>query len=234
MSEQERGDKLRHNYGLIDKDYAVALATRAPESDGPIWMVNLMKYREVAAYDDGRGIEISGRQADDLYNPSKILSDIGADIMFVADVVGNHGQGDPWDRIAIVRYPTRRSFIDMQSRRDFADKHKHKAAGMERTIIIGCRPSDPSLDARQRPRPAEPRDLVMTVLGSGHKAAAGDAVTLRAEGTIIGDGRSWSHVGFSPGGHTEAETTLAGLGEAPGGRGAFVLSLRTVVDGITS
>ena len=43
--------QLKHKYGRIDKDYAMALATRAPEDDGPIYMVNLMKYHEVAQYD---------------------------------------------------------------------------------------------------------------------------------------------------------------------------------------
>jgi hypothetical protein len=40
--------KLPHKYGRIDKDYAMALATRPPEDDGPIYMVNLMKYQYVA------------------------------------------------------------------------------------------------------------------------------------------------------------------------------------------
>lgn len=102
-------NRLTHDYGQIDRDYAIGLATRDPESDGPIYMVNLMKYREVAAYDaannTGDTAPISGREADDRYNPSSILNKIGASIIFVADVVGNdRGVGD-WDRIAVVRYP---------------------------------------------------------------------------------------------------------------------------------
>ena len=31
--------KLKHKYGRIDFDYAVHLATRPPEEDGPIYMV---------------------------------------------------------------------------------------------------------------------------------------------------------------------------------------------------
>ena len=37
-------------YGQIDHDYGMKLATTAPDDDGPIWMVNLMQYREVADY----------------------------------------------------------------------------------------------------------------------------------------------------------------------------------------
>jgi hypothetical protein len=35
-------------YGTVDQEYGMKLATTPPDSDGPVWMVNLMKYREVA------------------------------------------------------------------------------------------------------------------------------------------------------------------------------------------
>ena len=51
MADGEKS-KLKHKYGRIDFDYAMHLATRPPEEDGPIYMVNLMKYHEVAQYSD--------------------------------------------------------------------------------------------------------------------------------------------------------------------------------------
>jgi hypothetical protein len=128
-------------YGAIDRDYARQLATTHAQDDGPIWMVNLMRYRERARYDDGSDAGRSGREADDAYAPFDILSDIGAEITFVADVeVQALGAGPAWDRIAVVRYPTRRSFIEMQSRPDFTQRHTHKEAGMASTIVMGCTP----------------------------------------------------------------------------------------------
>ncbi len=56
-------------YGTIDREYGMRLATTPPDDDGPVWMVNLMNYREVAEYADGRESTISGREADDLYAP---------------------------------------------------------------------------------------------------------------------------------------------------------------------
>ena len=157
--------RLKHKYGTTDKDYGIFLATRPPEEDGPIYMVNLMKYHEVAQYTEDAGVEkpISGREADDRYNPSSILGKIGATIVFVGDVVRNRAGDEDWDRIAIVRYATRKSFIDMQSRRDFADKHVHKAAGMQRTIIVCCRPEDASVDAHGRPKTDDQRHVLMVV-----------------------------------------------------------------------
>jgi len=74
---------LKHKYGTIDKEYGMFLATRPPEEDGPIYMVNLMKYHEVAQYDSEGGVDqpISGKEADDRYNPSSILNKIGANVL---------------------------------------------------------------------------------------------------------------------------------------------------------
>ncbi len=130
-------------YGEIDHDYAMRLATTPPEADGPVWMVNLMKYRDVADYADGRETDISGREADDLYTPLESLAGVGAQIVFVGEVEDQFlGDSPRWDRVAVVKYPTRRSFIEMQSRPDFQEKHVHKEAGMQETFVIGTQPID--------------------------------------------------------------------------------------------
>ena len=134
-------DSKNPRYGTVDRRYATQLATTAPQDDGPIWMVNLMKYREVADYADGRESTISGRQADDLYAPIDTLVEIGAAPVFFGDVDQQLlGDAPIWERVAVVKYPTRRSFVDMQSRPKFQESHKHKDAGMEQTIIVGCVP----------------------------------------------------------------------------------------------
>lgn len=131
------------SYGEIDTDYGMRLATTPAEQDGPIWMVNLMSYRDVAQYADGRDEVISGREADDRYAPLDVLGAIGAAPVFVAEVEDQLlGEAPRWDRVGVVRYPTRRSFVDMQSRPDFQEKHVHKEAGMEATIVAGCVPID--------------------------------------------------------------------------------------------
>lgn len=128
-------------YGQIDRQYGMRLATTPPDQDGPVWMVNLMKYREFADYGDERKASISGRQADDAYAPLETLAAIGARPVFFGDVDQQLlGEAPIWDRIAVVKYPTRRSFIDMQSRPEFQAAHQHKDAGMQQTIVIGCQP----------------------------------------------------------------------------------------------
>jgi hypothetical protein len=236
MSEAPR---LKHKYGTIDKEYGVHLATRPAEEDGPIYMVNLMKYHDVAQYTEDAGVEkpISGREADDRYNPASILAKIGATIVFVGDVVSNRSGDEDWDRIAIVRYATRKSFIEMQTRKDFGEKHVHKAAGMQRTIIICCRPEDSTLDQRGRPKSDDDRLVAMVVRRNTDRGAAFDAlpnaVNFSAEGTIIGDGRKWDTVQFvAVSSHEQLQSVASSLPNYPTGE-AFVIGVRASMDSIT-
>ena len=40
-------------YGKVNKEYGMRMFTTKPEDDGPVWMVNFMKYKEEATYSDG-------------------------------------------------------------------------------------------------------------------------------------------------------------------------------------
>jgi len=136
-------DTSSPRYGTVDREYGLRLATTPADEDGPVWMVNLMKYREVADYADGRESAISGREADDLYTPLESLAGVGAELVFAGDVDQQLlGDSPVWDRVGVVKYPTRRSFIEMQSRPDLQKQHAHKDAGMAETIVIGCQPID--------------------------------------------------------------------------------------------
>ncbi len=103
MSEHDARRTDRVRYGTIDHEYGLKLATTEPGDDGPVWMINLMKYREVAEYGDGSA-GISGREADDRYMPVESLDAVGAKIVFLADVEDVLlGDGVIWDRVAVVK-----------------------------------------------------------------------------------------------------------------------------------
>ena len=234
-------DQLKHTYGKINKEYGFSLATCPPEKDGPIYMVNLMKYHEVAQYDgtDTEAAAISGREADDKYNPASVLNKIGADMVFIGDVTANLLGNEDWDRIAVVRYATRKSFIDMQSRKDFSEKHVHKNAGMQRTVIVCCRPEDTSIDTRVRPTPSlELRTVAMIVRQTPQRDAAftalSEAVNFAAEGTIVSDGRMWDTVQFIPvQSADEVPAIAARINDAEPGT-TYVMAVRVTLDAFTS
>ena len=234
-------DQLKHTYGKINKEYGFSLATCPPEKDGPIYMVNLMKYHEVAQYDgtDTEAAAISGREADDKYNPASVLNKIGADMVFIGDVTANLLGNEDWDRIAVVRYATRKSFIEMQSRKDFSEKHVHKNAGMQRTVIVCCRPEDTSIDTRERPAPSlELRTVAMIVRQTPQRdtafASLPEAVNFAAEGTIVSDGRMWDTVQFIPvQSADEVPAIAARIADAEPGT-AYVMAVRVTLDAFTT
>ena len=135
---------LTVRYGTVDPAAIEVLGSFPPDEDGPVWMVNLMRYRDRADYADGRETELTGREADDLYAPLDTLADLGAEVVLFGEVEDQLlGDGPRWDRVAVVKYPTHRSFVEMQTRPDFQAHHVHKDAGMAATTIIACQPFAP-------------------------------------------------------------------------------------------
>lgn len=215
-------------YGTIDREYGFKLATTAPAEDGPVWMVNLMKYKDRAEYSDGRETTLSGMEADDEYSPLGPLAAVGAEVVFFADVEDQFLGAEPkWNRIAVVRYPTRASFLAMQQRDDFKKAHDHKEAGMAETIVMGSLPLEAptfvGADWADVPHPPTAEDGAYTMVHViRYHDADGAAVTpdhmqayqdvagsvavpngvridgwFSVEGTIIGDGRPWHQVRFN-------------------------------------
>ncbi|MEI8238768.1 MAG: hypothetical protein WCI22_05060 [Actinomycetota bacterium] len=213
-------------YGQVNREYGMRLATTSPEDDGPIWMVNLMSYRDKADYADGRASNVSGKEADDRYAPLGPLAAIGAEPVFFADVDTQFLNDTPkWDRVGIVKYPSRRSFIEMQNRPDFKELHAHKEAGMSSTIVAGCLPMpiplvpDDAPTWAEVPHPPtaedpyvvvvhvikfnddERRKEMATYTDHASKIAIPNGVRLagwtQVEGTILGDGREWDQIRFN-------------------------------------
>jgi hypothetical protein len=175
-------------FGTIDMNYAADLATRSPENDGPIYMVNFMKYKAVAQYRDPADAEdgLTGKDADDKYAPVDVLERIGAHVAFHGTVV-DQGCAGEWDRMGIVKYPTRRSFIDMQNRPDFQKKYVHKEAGMDYTIVMGVLPIGEHTVIPRR------GFVTFRLTAEPHGGESSDrGARLAVEGTIVGDGRVWS------------------------------------------
>ena len=189
MTVDKNGNTIR--YGRINTAMISGWLKMPPEQDGHFWALNLMKYREVADYGDGRSDAKSGREADDEYTPREALAGIGAQIVFAGEVERILvGDGTAWDRIGIVRYPSRRQFMEMQQRDDFKAKHVHKDAGMEFTIVMSTLPVEAFAGGIERHPFVELRVSAAPV-----DAASGDGV-FDVEGVIVGDERVWNQASF--------------------------------------
>jgi hypothetical protein len=162
-----------------------------------MWALNLMRYRPRAQYPNGRATDLTGWEADDLYAPYDELAAVGAAGILRAPVLHQLvGDGARWDRIAIARYPTPGAMLDMQMSPVFQERHQHKIAGMEFTIVVATfRPegaAPPPAGADQTPL------LLLQLVGDRGEPdlAAGlgaeHIATFEAENVIIGDERRYA------------------------------------------
>ena len=100
----------------------------------PIYMVNLLKFKEKAEYEDGRPTTLSGREAYQIYGGAvaELLKQFGGAAVFVADVerlmLGE--VEELWDEVAIAMYPSRQATMDMMRSDRMQEISVHRAAGL--------------------------------------------------------------------------------------------------------
>jgi uncharacterized protein (DUF1330 family) len=108
-------------------------------------MLNLLKFRERAAYQDGRDSDLTGRQAYDLYGASmqKVIEANGGQVLFGGDiaslVIGE--VDDLWDTCVLVQYPSAAAFATIVTSPEVTEIGVHRAAGLEGQLLIRLTPS---------------------------------------------------------------------------------------------
>ena len=112
----------------------------APGPDGPIFMVNLLKFKDRAEYKDGRPCDLSGRDAYMIYGRevSKLLPKFGGGAFFAGDVTFLAlGQVEElWDEIAVATYPNRKALFDMSTSPEWQAISVHREAGLKGQLNI--------------------------------------------------------------------------------------------------
>jgi uncharacterized protein (DUF1330 family) len=112
----------------------------------PITMVNLLKFRGQARYEDGNEAPCSGREAYARYKHAftETVGDVSrAHVVFSGPVqqvfIGQPGQPETdWDEVLIVRYPSRKHFLAMMADAAYREALRHRYAGLERTVLLQC------------------------------------------------------------------------------------------------
>lgn len=111
-----------------------------PGPDKPIFMVNLLKFKDKAEYKDGRKSELSGRDAYMIYGRavSELLPKFGGRAVFAADVTFLAlGQVEElWDEVAIATYPNRRAMVEMSMSKEWREIAVHRDAGLKGQLNI--------------------------------------------------------------------------------------------------
>ena len=107
---------------------------------GPISMVNLLKFKKKAKYEDGRDTNLTGKEAYQLYSSEVInfVNKYGGEFLFAGSVsrlmLGE--VEDMWDAVAIAKYPNRKAMMDMTMDPGYQKIHVHRDAGLEGQLNI--------------------------------------------------------------------------------------------------
>ena len=111
-----------------------------PGREGPIYMLNLLKFKETAKYADGRETDLSGAEAYAIYGQEVIqhLQKVGGAPMFSAGVerlmLGE--VEELWDAAAIAMYPSRKAMLEMISSPEYQASALHREAGLAGQLNI--------------------------------------------------------------------------------------------------
>jgi len=110
------------------------------EEDGPMCMVNLLKFKAKATYVDGSEPELSGREAYLRYGAGvqACLAAVGGKARFtgfVTDLMLGEVE-ELWDMVAIAEYPSRSAMLQMVQSPEYQAITKHRDAGLAGQLNI--------------------------------------------------------------------------------------------------
>lgn len=105
-----------------------------------IYMVNLLKFKEKAEYEDGRETDLTGEQAYGIYagEVEAHLAKVGGRAVIGGQVTGLRlGMVEElWDAVAIAMYPSRKAMFTMATDPDYAQSAVHRTAGLAGQLNI--------------------------------------------------------------------------------------------------
>jgi uncharacterized protein (DUF1330 family) len=108
--------------------------------DGPMCMVNLLKFKDKATYADGSEPELSGRDAFLRYaaGVQACIAAVGGKARFsgmVTDLMLGEVE-ELWDMVAIAEYPSRAAMMQMVQSPEYQAITKHRDAGLAGQLNI--------------------------------------------------------------------------------------------------
>lgn len=118
---------------------------RDRQTGEPIYMLNLLKFRDKAVYEDGRQSDLTGEQAYKLYGDGfrRVMEPKGCKVIYSGAVRGTligEGTDDAWDAMALIMYPSTQVMLDMFRDPEYQAVQQHRAAGLVGQLLIECGP----------------------------------------------------------------------------------------------
>lgn len=130
----------------VNPDRESFAAFRNHPRKGPVHMLNLVKFRDIAAYDDGQ--TATGAEAYAAYGRESgpIFRALGGRIVWSGRpevmLIGPQ-DGEAWDIAFIAEYPSVDAFVTMIRDPDYQKAARHRTAGVADSRLVRMEPRDP-------------------------------------------------------------------------------------------
>jgi len=116
---------------------------RGAPDDKPIVMLNLLKFRDAADYGPDGPAGVTGRKAYSTYSKGVVplLWEVGGQVLWMGNV--REGliapDGESWDEVLLVHYPSRRAFVRMVTSDAYAKIMPHRTAALADSRLLETR-----------------------------------------------------------------------------------------------
>ncbi len=112
----------------------------ASGAQGAVVMVNLLKFKDVAEYPDGRECVLTGADAYDKYMDAvrKVLPEIGARVVYEGSI-GFLALGqveEPWDKVLLIEYPSLAALAALGTYEVVQAALTHRQAGLAGQLLM--------------------------------------------------------------------------------------------------
>ncbi len=109
------------------------------DEDGPVVMLNLLKFAQTA--DDATGK--TGAASYDTYGEKMrdIMAERGIKLLWrgrADSVVIGDDDADGWDMVLLVQYPSRSAFLEMAASKEYDKVGEHRTAALADSRLIAC------------------------------------------------------------------------------------------------
>lgn len=108
------------------------------ELDGPVVMLNLLKFDKQAKDGEGSGRDAFQRYGDEL---ASIMESRGITLLWrgrADSVVIGDDDADGWDEVLLVQYPSRKVFLEMAGSKEYEGVGKHRTSALADSRLIAC------------------------------------------------------------------------------------------------
>jgi uncharacterized protein (DUF1330 family) len=128
----------------IDPERDQFEAFKALPRDEPVMMLNLLRFRDRAAYPDGR--DVTGTEAYAAYgrDSAPVFQRVGGEIVWrgrpEAMLIGP--RDEHWDLAFVARYPTAGAFLEMVTDPQYREAVKHRQAAVLDSRLIRTAEAD--------------------------------------------------------------------------------------------